>query len=197
MLRSNDLIWSRLVREYMLGERQAMTDLMAWNADATRLPFKMHSQYLRRLFLDNSLATGRYKVHGRPVALTDIRCPVFAVATDRDHVSPWHSVYKIALLTDTDVTFLLTNGGHNAGIVSEPGHTGREYRVATFRQDARYIDPEAWRQGAPKADGSWWPAWTEWLDARSGPLEAPPGMGNPAKGFAPLCDAPGTYVLQP
>jgi polyhydroxyalkanoate synthase subunit PhaC len=197
MLRSNDLIWSRLVREYMLGERHEMTDLMAWNADATRLPFKMHSQYLRRLFLDNSLATGRYKVHGRPVALTDIRCPVFAVATDRDHVSPWRSVYKIALLTDTEVTFLLTNGGHNAGIVSEPGHRSREYRVATFHPSARYTDPEAWRQGAPRNDGSWWPAWMEWLDARSGPLGTPPGMGNPARGLAPLCDAPGIYVLQP
>ena len=131
LLRSNDLVWSRMVNEYMRGERAPMIDLMAWNADTTRMPFRMHSEYLRRLFLDNDLAEGRYLVDGKAVALTDIRAPIFAVGTTRDHVAPWRSAYKIHLLTDTDVTFVLTTGGHNAGIVSEPGRDGRSYQVMT------------------------------------------------------------------
>jgi polyhydroxyalkanoate synthase len=115
LLRSNDLIWSRVVRSYLMGERQPMFDLLAWNADTTRMPYRMHSEYLRKLFLANDLAEGRYEVGDRPVALSDIRQHVFAVGTETDHVAPWHSVYKLNLLMDTDITFLLTNGGHNAG----------------------------------------------------------------------------------
>jgi polyhydroxyalkanoate synthase len=124
MLRSNDLIWSRMIRDYMLGERQVMTDLMAWNADATRMPYRMHSEYLRKLFLDNDLAEGRFVAGGEPVTLTDIRVPIFAVGTERDHVAPWRSTYKINRQTETDVTYLLTTGGHNVGIVSEMGYAG-------------------------------------------------------------------------
>lgn len=124
LLRSNDLVWSRMIREYMMGDRSPMIDLMAWNADLTRMPYRMHSEYLHHLFLDNDLAEGRYMAGGKPVALTDIRVPIFAVGTIWDHVAPWRSVYKIHLLTDTEVTFLLTSGGHNAGIVSEPGAQG-------------------------------------------------------------------------
>ena len=103
-------------------------------------------EYLRQLFLDNDLAEGRFVVDGRPVALTDIRAPIFAVGTVRDHVAPWRSVYKIHLLTDTEVTFLLTTGGHNAGIVSEPGHRGRSYQVLTSPAQHRYLDPDALRR---------------------------------------------------
>jgi polyhydroxyalkanoate synthase len=195
MLRSNDLIWSRMVRTYLMGEREAMTDLNAWNADATRLPYRQHAEYLHRLFLDNDLAEGRFPAGGRPVALSDIRVPVFSVGTESDHIAPWRSVYKFNLLTDADVTFLLTSGGHNAGIVSEPGHPGRHYRVATKRAEDHYIDPEIWQSTTPARDGSWWPAWVEWLDARSGSLRAPPKMGA-GSAYAPLSDAPGTYVLE-
>ncbi len=196
LLRSNDLVWSRMLREYLMGERTPMTDLMAWNADATRMPYRMHSEYLRHLFLDNDLAEGRYRVEGRPVALTDIRAPIFAVGTVRDHVAPWRSVYKIHLLSDTEVTFLLTTGGHNAGIVSEPGRKGRSYQVLTKSKDDRYSDPDAWLTIAPRKEGSWWPEWVAWLVARSGALVAPPPMGAPAAGYPPFWDAPGTYVLQ-
>ena len=134
LLRSNDLIWSRMVRTYLMGEREPMTDLNAWNADATGMPYRQHAEYLRRLFLDNDLAEGRLSAGGKPVALTDICAPIFAIGTETDHVAPWRSVYKFNLLTDTEVSFLLTSGGHNVGIVSEPGHPSRHYRVATRRR---------------------------------------------------------------
>jgi polyhydroxyalkanoate synthase len=179
-----------------MGERAPMTDLMAWNADSTRMPYRMHSEYLRSLFLQNDLAEGRFEVGGRPVALTDIRAPIFAVGTEQDHVAPWRSAYKVHLLTDTTVTFVLTAGGHNAGIVSEPGHPRRWYRVATQASDERYIDPDAWLQCAERRDGSWWPEWTAWLASHSGKPVEPP-IGTAAAGSAPLPDAPGSYVLQP
>ena len=196
LLRSNDLVWSRLVREYLMGERQGMTDLMAWNADLTRMPYRMHSEYLRGLFLDNDLASGRYIVDGRPVNLADIRTPIFAVGTERDHVAPWRSVHKITFHPATDVTFLLTSGGHNAGIVSDPRHAGRSYRVATKHAGEIYVDPDTWRAETPERDGSWWPEWQGWLAAHSSGRRAPPGMGAPDGGYRPLSDAPGDYVRQ-
>jgi polyhydroxyalkanoate synthase len=197
LLRSNDLIWSTIVQTYLMGERRPMIDLMAWNADATRMPYRMHSEYLRRLFLDNDLAEGRYKVDGRPISLRDIRVPIFAVSTIADHVAPWRSVYKIQMLTDADVTFALSNGGHNAGIVSPPDHPHRHHQIATHREDEKYVDPDAWQQSAAHHTGSWWPCWEGWLVRHSSDQVSPPLMGNPETGYAPLGDAPGTYVLEP
>ena len=196
LLRSNDLIWSRLVQEYLMGERQGMNDLMAWNADVTRMPYRMHSDYLRGLFLDNDLADGRYLVDGRPINLADIRAPIFAVGTEKDHVAPWRSVHKITFHPATDVTFLLTSGGHNAGIVSEPGHPRRRYRVATKHAGEHYLDPERWLAAVPETEGSWWPEWQAWLAGLSTAMTAPPAMGAPDKGYPPLEAAPGSYVLQ-
>ncbi len=196
LLRSNDLFWSRRIKDYLLGQRATMTDLMAWNADATRMPYAMHSEYLRRLFLHNDLAEGRYPVDGRPVALQDIGWPIFAVGTARDHVAPWRSVYKIGLLSDAEVTFLLTDGGHNAGIVSEPGHRGRGYQVQTSPHDAPHVGPDEWVAHAPRKPGSWWVEWQSWLAAHSGPPGGLPAIGNAQAGFAPLEDAPGLYVNQ-
>jgi polyhydroxyalkanoate synthase len=196
LLRSNDLVWSRMMRDYLLGERPPMTDLMAWNSDATRMPFRMHAEYLRRLFLENQLAEGRYHAGGRPVALKDLQLPLFAVGTERDHVAPWQSVYKFHLLTAADVTFVLTNGGHNAGIVSEPGHAGRHFRIASKQHDDPYVDAQVWAANTPSQAGSWWPEWVRWLDQHSGAREAPPPMGADADGYPVLGDAPGTYVLQ-
>lgn len=131
LLRSNDLIWSTMVQTYLMGERRPMIDLMAWNADATRLPYRMHSEYLRHLFLDNDLAEDRYKSDGRPISLRDICVPVFAVSTIADHVAPWRSVYRIQMLTDADVTFVLSKGGHNAGIVNPPGHPHSRHQIVS------------------------------------------------------------------
>jgi polyhydroxyalkanoate synthase len=196
LLRSNDLIWSRLLHDYLVGRRGAMTDLMAWNSDTTRMPFKMHSQYLRRLFLDNDLSEGRYKVEGRPVALSDIRVPIFAVGTESDHVAPWRSVYKVQLETDTNVTFVLTSGGHNAGIVSEPGHPRRHFRIAERRAEERYIDPDSWLLRTEEREGSWWPAWADWLAARASGRTPAPALGAADGRYPPLVAAPGTYVFQ-
>jgi polyhydroxyalkanoate synthase len=156
----------------------------------------MHSEYLRRLFLHNDLAEGRYEAGGRPVTLRDIRVPLFTVSTLKDHVAPWPSVYKIHLLTDTEVTFVLTGGGHNAGIVSEPGHAHRSYQLACRQPDDRYLDPAMWQAMAPRQEGSWWPAWQAWLQGHSSGPAAPPPLGAPDRGYPPLAEAPGSYVLQ-
>jgi polyhydroxyalkanoate synthase len=190
LLRSNDLIWSRLLNQYLLGQPDIQNDLMAWNADATRMPYRMHSEYLHHLFLENDLAEGAYLIDGVPIALTDIRAPIFSVGTLTDHVAPWRSAYKIHLLTDTEVTFLLTNGGHNAGVVSPPGKANRRYQISTRSHHAPYIDPETWLASMPVHQGSWWPAWEYWLATQAGDLVAPPPMGKA------LCDAPGTYVME-
>jgi len=198
LLNSRDLIWSRRMREYLLGERQPLIDLMAWNVDTTRMPSRMHSEYLRRLYLDNDLAEGRYRIEGRPVVLSDLRVPIFAVGTVRDHVAPWSSVYKIHQLSGgAEVSFVLTSGGHNAGVVSEPGHPGRSFQIATRKVGERYVDPQRWRAETPVQEGSWWPSWHEWLSRRSSGRVAPPAMGSTqAIAHAPLADAPGTYVRE-
>ena len=191
ILRSNDLIWSQMVRKYLLGEDDLpMNDLMAWNADTTRMPARMHSEYLRHMFLNNDLAAGRYHVDGHHVSLRDIRVPVFAVGTETDHIAPWTSVFKIHTLGHADVTFALTNGGHNAGVLSEPGHKRRHYRIHTVRDQDKALSPEDWMEVAQMEDGSWWPAWTSWLADKSGQKGKPPKMGKA------LDDAPGTYVFQ-
>jgi polyhydroxyalkanoate synthase len=196
LLRSRDLVWSHAVHDYLLGERQPMTDLMAWNADATRMPYRMHSQYLRSLFLHNDLAEGRFQAGGRPVTLADIAVPMFVVSTVTDHVAPWRSVYKIHVLADAEVTFVLTAGGHNAGIVSEPSHPHRSYQIATHEEGTRHPDPDTWQAFAPRREGSWWPAWHGWLEGHSGGSVPAPSMGAPDAGYPPLADAPGAYVLQ-
>jgi polyhydroxyalkanoate synthase len=197
LLRANELVWSRIVRQYLLGERSPVTDLMAWNADGTRMPARMHGEYLKSLFLENRLSRGRYAVEGRPVAITDIRAPIFAVGTERDHIAPWQSVYKIRLLSDTDVTFVLASGGHNAGIVSEPGHAGRHYRIDRMAAADRYLPPDLWAAQASVSDGSWWPAWQGWLAQQSGAPLDPPAQGAPEHGLPVLEPAPGCYVLEP
>lgn len=197
LLRSNELIWSRSVREYLLGERDGDNDLAAWNADATRMPYRMHAEYLRALFLENRVTAGRYAVEGRVIALRDVDLPLFVVATESDHIAPWRSVYKIHLFTDCPTEFVLTNGGHNAGIVSEPGHRHRHFLIGHRDVGARYQDAESWRANAEQREGSWWPEWASWLARRSSAGQVPPPkLGGPTSDPSKLDAAPGRYVLE-
>ena len=195
LLNSNDLVWSRIVRQYLMAEPQKQNDLAAWNADTTRLPHRMHTEYLRNLYLNNDLASGRLRYDGRTVALADIRAPIFLVGTERDHVAPWKSVYMLHLYADADISFCLSSGGHNVGVVNPPGDGGpaRHYRLATKLAADRYLDPDQWFARSEPQSGSWWPAWQAWLAERSDARGRPPSLGN--ADYAPIGNAPGTYVL--
>lgn len=188
MLRPADLIWSRVIRHYLLGERTQINDLMAWNADATRMPARMHATYLRSMFLENALANRTYKVNGTRVSLTDIHAPIYCLATESDHVSPWRSVFKLLALTDTDVRFVLTNGGHNGGVLSEPGHAGRYFRHLEKTEGSRFVGPDAWYDATEAKSGSWWPDWSQWLKRRS-------ALGTPKDSWDEIEAAPGLYVF--
>ncbi|WP_425307855.1 alpha/beta fold hydrolase [Ammonicoccus fulvus] len=194
-LRSNDLVWGKMVEEYMMGNKSTLNDLMAWNADTTRMPYRMHSEYLRHMFLDNELSRDRYKVNGETVSLNDIRVPIFTVGTETDHVAPWKSVWKVNLLVDSDdITFALTSGGHNAGIVSPVGHPRRSHRISTSNSHDLIRDPDEWASKQERQQGSWWGPWEKWLsDHSSKEKVAPPAMGS--KEFPGIEAAPGQYIL--
>ncbi len=162
-LNARDLIWSKNTKRYLLGEEETTTDMTSWNADVTRLPEKMHSEYLDKFFLNNALSTGYFEYEGRGIALMDIKSPMLVVGTERDTVSPWKSVYKINLLTNTDTTFILASGGHNAGIVSEPGHPKRSYHIHHSQKGHGWLDPLSFKNLAQEHTGSWWPEMSAWL----------------------------------
>lgn len=194
LLNSSDLLWSRILKNYMMGEKQPVNDLAAWNADGTRLPYQMHSETLRHFFLNNDLASGKYHLESKSVNLMDIDCPIYCVATTKDHISPWQSVHKLHTLTDAEIEFVLTSGGHNSGIINPPNVKTSEFKSLVRSKCGHYYYPEQWLQRASSHEGSWWPHWSKWLKDRSGPNTKPPAMG--AMGYPPLCDAPGTYVLK-
>lgn len=191
MIRSRDLVWSYRLGTYLLGERAPVNALMAWNADGTRLPERMHAEYLRAMYLDNALARGEYHLDGEPVNLADIRAPIFSVGTVQDHVAPWRSVYRLHHLGgEAEQTFVLTSGGHNAGIVNPPGRTRSSYRLRVHRSGDRLLTPDDWLAATALHQGSWWTPWCEWLAAHSSrPAKPTPLLPS-------LGPAPGSYVLQ-
>ena len=190
-LSSRNLVWSRNMRRYLLGEPEASFDLMSWNADQTRLPAAMHTEYLTSMFLENALISGKYHFAGAAVALMDINVPLLVVATTRDHVAPWRSVYGIHLQTSMPVSFVLAAGGHNAGIVSEPGRPRRSYQISHTTHEQVWIDPDDWALRTPVVQGSWWEAMHAWLQERSSAPLAPPKIADEYQ----LGDAPGEYVM--
>jgi polyhydroxyalkanoate synthase len=195
-LRSRDLIWSYRVMNYLMGVRQPVSDLMAWNSDGTRLPYKMHSQYLHTLFLDNALAHGQARLAGQAINLADIRVPIFNVGAVQDHVAPWRSVFKLHGLTDAEQTFVLTAGGHNVGIVNPPDQTPTSHRLRRWRAGDRILTPDEWLECTETTDGSWWTAWFQWLARHSSGMRKPPRIGGPGRSQRHLAAAPGQYVLE-
>jgi polyhydroxyalkanoate synthase len=198
LLRSQDLLWNPAINNYVKGQRDNPNDLMAWNADGTRMPWRMHTEYLNKLYLNNELAKGEFTSAGARIDLKSIQLPMFVVGTETDHVAPWKSAYKTRGLTrSADYTFLLTSGGHNAGIVSGPVHPKRRHRTLTWHDDHNAPTPEEWQEKATLTAGSWWPTWQRWLAEHSSTERvAPPAIGSAAHGYAALYDAPGNYVHQ-
>jgi len=194
-LRPRDQVWNPYIDRYYLGNETPPSDLMAWNADGTRMPYQMHSRYLRELYMENRLAECKFEVNGKPISLLDIRAPIFLVGTTSDHIAPWTSVFKMNRLTHAETTFLLTSGGHNAGIICGPVHPRRHYQVATRHPGDKYMDPKTWAQTQPLQQGSWWPAWVAWLNERCTTQVKPPRTGAASKGYKVLRDAPGEYIL--
>ena len=197
LLRTYDLLWAPSIATYLKGERSGVNDLMAWNADGTRMAYRMHTDYLHQLYLNNDLAEGRYVANGAQLSLSDVTVPMFVVGTETDHVAPWRSVYKVGkLVRSADYTFCLTSGGHNAGIISGPQHPKRRHRVHTSKAGTRLLSPDRYLEKVEPTPGSWWPTWAKWLEEHSGERKvAPPPMGAPKQGLKPLCAAPGEYVL--
>jgi polyhydroxyalkanoate synthase len=190
MLRSRDLVWSYRLATYLMGERAPVSALMAWNADGTHLPYRMHSEYLHALYIENALAHGEYRLGGVPISLADIHAPIFTVGAVQDHVAPWRSVFKLHQFTTADQTFVLTAGGHNVGIVNPPGQPKSSHRLRHWKHLDRLLTPDEWLADTHAVPGSWWTPWLEWLQRHSsGPVALPRQLPSLGK-------APGTYVLQ-
>jgi polyhydroxyalkanoate synthase len=186
-LRANDLIFSYVASNWLMGEQPPAFDLLAWNADATRLPAAMHSWYLRSCYLENQLAKGTMVLGGQRLDLAAVTCDTYIVAAERDHIVPWTSSYKSTGLLGADVRFVLSSGGHIAGIVSPPNP-----KSWVLTSDVNPPSAQQWRDGATRQDESWWDDWARWMADRAGPLSKPPRIGsrrNPV-----LTDGPGTYV---
>jgi polyhydroxyalkanoate synthase len=190
MLRANDLIWTPAVNRYLLGKDAPAFDLLYWNNDATRMPFAMHSYYLRHMYLKNELVKpDALKIKDVRLDLRAIEVPSYSVATRDDHIAPWRSVYAITQLVSAPVLFRLANSGHIAGIINPPGGKKAEY----FAADQNPPDPDEWLAQATPREGSWWPDWYAWLGQRSGQRVAPPPA---SKKYPALEPAPGTYVRE-
>jgi polyhydroxyalkanoate synthase len=190
MLRANDLIWSNVVNNYLLGKDPPAFDLLYWNNDGTRMARAAHSFYLRHTYLSNDLVQpGRVALKGVPIDLGQIRQDLYAVGTEQDHIVPWRSAWRITQLASGQTRFVVGGSGHIAGIINPPTK-GRGYWI----NSKRAATADEWLAGATRHDGSWWSDWVDWLRRRSGERVALPTMGSRA--HPPLSPAPGTYVLE-
>lgn len=189
MLRANDLIWSFVINNYMLGKPPAAFDLLYWNADSTRMPQAMHRYYLREMYQHNRLVEPDALVmNDVPIDLRKIEVPVFIQSAELDHIAPYPSVYKATQIYSGPVKFILAGSGHIAGVVNPPAAKKYHYRT----NDQLPADVSRWIEGAQKHEGSWWPEWHRWLSRRSGkkiPARVP-GDGD----LAVIEEAPGRYV---
>jgi polyhydroxyalkanoate synthase subunit PhaC len=190
VLRANDLIFNYVVSNWLMGQDPPAFDILAWNADSTRMPAAMHAFYLRHFYVENKLAAGTLEIAGKAIDLSAIKAPTYVVSAINDHIVPWESSYKTTGLVSGPVRFVLSSGGHIAGIVNPPGPKAW-YQVAPT-DDALPAAPAAWRAGAERRSGSWWEDWANWSDEHSGPMQDPPPMGS--ERHPVLGDGPGTYV---
>ena len=188
MLRANDLIWSFVVNNYLLGNEPFQFDLLYWNSDATRMPAKMHSYYLRNMYYANKLAKGELELAGERIDLGTVDVPAYFISTRDDHIAPWRSTYRGTQLLGGPKRFVLAASGHIAGVVNPP--EGGKY--SHWVNEALPPTPEEWFAGAQEMAGSWWPDWQRWVSALA-PGTVParqPGDGK----LTPIEDAPGSYV---
>ncbi len=188
LLRSNDLIWSYVINNYMLGKEPMPFDLLYWNADSTRMPAGVHSFYLRECYLANKLAQGKMILDGVHIDLKKVKVPVYNLAARDDHIAPLPSVFKVGQFFGGETKLVVSGSGHIAGVVNPP--EARKYKYWT--NDAPAENLENWLKTATEHDGSWWPDWADWITTRSGAkVSAPvPGDGK----LDVLEDAPGSYV---
>ena len=193
MLRANDLIFGYVVSNWLMGKRPPAFDILAWNADSTRMPAAMHSFYLRSLYIRNELARGELELAGRQLSLGDVKSDTYVVGAVNDHIVPWTASYKATRLLGGTVRYVLSNGGHIAGIVNPPGPRAW-YTVSPgpAAYPAGADGAEQWRAAAETRDGSWWQDWADWAGSRAGGLVTPPPMGS--RRYPVLSDAPGQYI---
>jgi len=190
LLRSNDLIWSNVVNNYLLGQKPPAFDLLYWNSDGTRMARAAHGWYLRNTYVENNLIEpGKVRLKGEALDLGRIKQDIYACGAEKDHIVPWNSAWRITQLAGGKVRYILASSGHIAGIINPPGGKG-----TYWTNEDKTATADEWRAAAQKHDGSWWTDWFAWLAARSGGKVAPPPMGGAA--YPPLQDAPGSYVLE-
>ena len=187
-LRPNDLIFNYVVSNWLLGQDPPAFDILAWNSDNTRMPATMHAFYLRSLYLRNELARGVLEVKGQRLSLADVGNDVYVVGAINDHIVPWPASYKATALMGGNVRYVLSSGGHIAGIVNPPGPKAW-YEVAKTPNPAT---AHQWREAAEHLSGSWWEDWAKWAGRRAGRRTDPPPMGS--EKYPAIGDAPGTYV---
>jgi polyhydroxyalkanoate synthase len=187
ILRANDLIFNYVVSNWLMGQSPPAFDILAWNADSTRMPAAMHSFYLRNFYVENKLAKGQLELAGETIHLDEIKQPTYIVSAENDHIVPWRSAYKATNLLSGSVRFVLSSGGHIAGIVNPPGPKGWYLTGDDLPPTA-----DGWRENATRNPGSWWEDWTVWSNDLAGPLVDPPSTGSGT--YPVLYDGPGEYV---
>ena len=189
MLRANDLIWSFVVNNYLLGRDPFPFDLLYWNADSTRMPAEMHSFYLRNMYQENKLIEpGGVELNGVPIDLSMIKTPTFMLSTREDHIAPWQSTYAATQIYKGKMKFCLAGSGHIAGVVNPPASEKYGY----WLNDENPADPEEWLAKANENPGSWWPEWRKWIKKYGG---ATVDARNPGDGdLKTIEDAPGSYA---
>ena len=193
LLRANDLIWSTVINNYLMGNKPPAFDLLYWNNDGTRMARVAHSFYLRNTYLENNLIKpGKISLLGQPIDLRHIRHDIYAVGAEKDHIVPWRSAWRIAQLTCAETRFVLAASGHIAGMINPPSKDKGGYWTNDIRSAP--ATAEAWLAAAHKHAGSWWTDWVQWLEARSGHRISALPVRSAA--HPPICDAPGTYVLE-